>query len=44
MSERTCHTTKIVSDNLLAKKKKKTRTLINKPVYLRVSILEISNV
>ena len=47
MSEPNYHTAKFFSEHLLAiemkkKKKKKTEILINKPVYLGLSILDLS--
>ena len=42
MSEPNYHTTKWVSENLLAIEMKKTNVKMNKPVYLGFSILEIS--
>ena len=36
------HTTKYFSDNLLATEMKKTKVKMNKPVYLGMSILDIS--
>ena len=38
------HTKKIFTSNLVATEMKRTRILINKPVYLDLSILEISTV
>ena len=41
------HTTKFFTENLLAieiKKKKKTEIVMNKPVYLGLSILELSKI
>ena len=37
-----CHTTKCFSENLLAVEMKKIKVKMNKPVYLGLSILEIS--
>ena len=42
VSEPTCHTTKWFSEDLLAIEMKKTKTKMNKPVYLGLSILKIS--
>ena len=42
VSEPTYHTTKWFSEKLLAIEMKKTKVKINKPVYLGLSILEIS--
>ena len=42
VSEPNYHTTKWFSENLLAIKMKKTKVKMNKPVYLALSILEIS--
>ena len=42
VSEPNYHTTKHFSDNLLAIEKKKTKVKVNKPVYLRMSMLDIS--
>ena len=42
VSEPNYHTTKHFSENLLAIKMKKTKVKMNKPVYLRMSILDIS--
>ena len=41
-SEPNCHTTKQFSENLLAIEMKKTKVKMNKPVYLGMSILDIS--
>ena len=41
-SEPTYHTTKYFSENLMAIKMKKTKVKINKPIYLGMSILDIS--
>ena len=41
-SEPNYHTTKWFSENLLAIEMRKTKVKMNKPVYLRLSILEIS--
>ena len=38
------HTTKFSSENVLAIEAKKTQKLINKPVYLGLSILELSKI
>ena len=42
VSEPNCHTTKQFSENLLAIKMKKAKVKVNKPVYLGMSILDIS--
>ena len=42
VSEPNYHTTKQFSENLLATKIKKTKVKMNKPVYLGMSILDIS--
>ena len=42
VSEPNYHTTKWFSENLLAIEMKKTKVKMNKPVYLGLSILEIS--
>ena len=42
VSEPNYHTTKYFSENLLAIEMKKTKVKMNKPVYLGLSILEIS--
>ena len=42
LSEPNYHTTKHFSDNLLAIEMKKTKVKMNKPVYLRMSILHVS--
>ena len=42
VSELNYHTTKWLSENLLATEMKKTKVKMNKPVYLGLSILEIS--
>ena len=42
MSEPNFHTTEWFSENLLAIKMKKIKVKMNKPVYLDLSILEIS--
>ena len=41
-SEPNYHTTKHFSDNLMAIEMKKTRVKINKPIFLGMSILDIS--
>ena len=38
------HTTKFFTENLLAKEMKKTEILMNAPVYLELSILELSKI
>ena len=42
VSEPNYHTTKYFSENLLAIEMKKTKVKMNKPVYLGMSILDIS--
>ena len=42
VSEPNYHTTEHFSDNLLAIRMKKTKVKVNKPVYLGMSILDIS--
>ena len=42
VSEQNYHTTKFFTDNLLAIEMKKTQILMNKPVYLGLSILDLS--
>ena len=42
VSETSYHTTKRFSENLLAIEMKKTKVEMNKPVYLGMSILDIS--
>ena len=42
VSEPNYHTTKYFSKNLLAIEIKKTKVKMNKPIYLRMSILDIS--
>ena len=42
VSEPSYHTTKRFSENLLAIEIKKTKAKMNKPIYLRMSILVIS--
>ena len=42
VSEPNYHTTKWFSENILATEMKKTKVKMNKPVYLGLSILEIS--
>ena len=45
VSEPNYHTTKFFTEHLLAIEiKKKTETLMNKPVYLGLSILELSKI
>ena len=44
VSETNYHTTKWFSENLLAIEMKKTKVKMNKPVYLGLSILEISKI
>ena len=43
VSEPNHHTTKFFTENLLATAMKKMQILMNKPVYLGLSILELSN-
>ena len=43
-SEPNYHTTKWFSENLLATEMKKTKVKMNKPIYLALSILEISKI
>ena len=42
VSERNSHTTKCISENLLIIEMKKTEIKMNKPIYLGMSILDIS--
>ena len=42
VSEPNYYTTKHFSENLLAIERKKTKVRMNKPIYLRMSILDIS--
>ena len=42
VSEPNYHTTKFFTENLLTVEMKKTQILMNKPVYLRLSILNLS--
>ena len=42
VSEPNYHTTKHFSKNLLAIEMKKTKVRMNKPIYLRISVLDIS--
>ena len=42
MSESNCHAPKLFSEDLLATEMKKRKVEMNKPVYLGLSILEIS--
>ena len=44
VSETNNHTTKFFTENLSAMEIKKTETLMNKPVYLGLSILELSKI
>ena len=44
ISESNYHATKIFSENLLAIEIEKTQILMNKPVYLGLSILELSKI
>ena len=41
-SETNYHTTKYFSENLMAIETKKTKVKMNKPVYLGISIIDIS--
>ena len=43
VSERNCHITEFFSENLLAIKMIKTQILMNKSVYLGLSILDLPN-
>ena len=42
VSQPKCHTTKFFSENLLAIEMRKTQIIMNKPVYLGLSILDLS--
>ena len=44
VSEPNYHTTKFFTENVLAIEMKKTEILMNKPVYLGLSILELSKI
>ena len=44
VSELNFYTTKLFTENLLAIEMKKTEILINKPVYLGLSLLELSEI
>ena len=44
VSESNYHTTKVFTGNLLTTKMKKMQILTNKPVYLGISILELSKI
>ena len=44
VSEQTFYTTKFFTEKLLAKKMKRTEILMNKPVYLGLLILKLSNI
>ena len=44
VSETNYQTTKFFSENLLAIEMKKTKVLMNKPLYLGLSILELSKI
>ena len=44
VSEPNCHTTKFFTENLLAIEMKNAEILMNKSVYLRLSILELSEI
>ena len=44
MPEPNCHTINVFSENLLAIEMKRTQILTNKPVYLDLSTLEISQI
>ena len=43
-SEPNYHTTKYFSENLMAIEMKKTKVKMNKPIYLGMSILDISKI
>ena len=43
VSQRNCHTTDFFSENLLAIEMRKTQIIVSKPVYLGLSILELSD-
>ena len=42
VSEPNFHTTKFFTENILAREMRKTQILVNKPVYLGLSILDLS--
>ena len=44
VSESTCHASKLLSENLLEIERKKQQIFMNKPVYLSLSMLEISKI
>ena len=44
MSELSYHTTKFFTKNLLAIEMKKTEIFVNRPVYLGLSVLELSKI
>ena len=44
LSEANYHTTKFFTENVLVIEMKKAKILMNKPVYLRLSILEFSKI
>ena len=44
VSEPNYHTTKYISENLLTIEMKKTKVKLNEPVYLYLSLLEISKI
>ena len=44
VSEPNYHTTKYISENLLTIEMKKTKVKLNEPVYLCLSLLEISKI
>ena len=44
VSEPNYHTTKFFAENLLVTEMKKTQIVMNKPVYLGLSILELSKI
>ena len=44
VSESNYHTTKVFTENPLTTKMKKMQILMNKPVYLGISILELSKI
>ena len=44
VSEPNYHTTKFFTENLLVTEMKKTQLVMNKPVYLGLSVLELSKI
>ena len=44
VSEPNCHTINLISEDLSIIEMKKTKVKMNKPIYLRLSILEISKI